>query len=132
VLTFGELAELVELDMRQHRADHPRGEGAQVRSPAAIDLNTTMLGPEQEQWLVANLDASTPGWNVLAESLRMGEMEPSARRLPASGARVPDWPSGSRRGWRPRHGHGGSSLYVPVNMRYAVTAVSGASPVIPR
>ena len=59
-LSWGALAELVVLDTRQYRTDHPCGEGAQVRCPAAIDPNTTMLGPQQEQWLLANLDASTP------------------------------------------------------------------------
>ena len=76
-LSWGALAELVVLDTRQYRTDHPCGEGAQVRCPAAMDPNTTMLGPEQEQWLLSTLDASTAGWNVLVQSLQMGELEQS-------------------------------------------------------
>jgi alkaline phosphatase D len=31
-----------------------------------MDPNSTMLGSEQEQWLLAGLDASAARWNVLA------------------------------------------------------------------
>ena len=74
-LNYGALAQFQVLDTRQYRSDHPCGEGAQVRCPAAVDPNTTMLGPEQEQWLLAGLDASTARWNVLAQSLQMAELE---------------------------------------------------------
>ena len=74
-LTFGDLVEFSVLDTRQYRTDHPCGEGAQVCCPAAIDPDTTMLGPEQEQWVLAGLDASTARWNVLAQSVQMAELE---------------------------------------------------------
>ena len=74
-LAWGDLASFQVLDTRQYRTDHPCGEGAQVRCPAATDPNTTMLGPQQEQWLLAGLDASIARWNVLAQSLQMAELE---------------------------------------------------------
>jgi alkaline phosphatase D len=65
-LAFGDLVEFSVLDGRQYRTDHPCGAGEQVRCPAAMDPNSTMLGSEQEQWLLAGLDASAARWNVLA------------------------------------------------------------------
>jgi alkaline phosphatase D len=74
-LTWGTLAEFQTLDNRQYRSDQPCGEGATVRCPAAYDPETTMLGPEQERWLLGNLDASQATWNVLAQSVQMAELE---------------------------------------------------------
>jgi alkaline phosphatase D len=72
---FGDLAEFAVLDGRQYRTDHPCGAGEQDRCPAAVDPNTTMLGPEQERWLLAGLDASAARWNVIAQQTLMAELE---------------------------------------------------------
>lgn len=77
-LTWGKLAEFQVLDTRQYRSDQPGGEGATVRSPAALDPNTTMLGPAQERWLLQNLDQSLATWNVLAQQVQMAELEQGA------------------------------------------------------
>ncbi len=74
-LTWGRLAEFQVLDTRQYRSDQPCGEGATVRCPAAYDPNTTMLGPDQERWLLGNLDQSQATWNVLAQQVQMAELE---------------------------------------------------------
>jgi alkaline phosphatase D len=74
-LTWGNLAEFQVLDTRQYRSDQPCGEGATVRCPAAYDPNTTMLGPEQERWLLRNLDESRATWNVLAQQVQMVELD---------------------------------------------------------
>jgi alkaline phosphatase D len=74
-LPWGQLAEFQVLDTRQYRSDQPGGEGATVRSPASLDPNTTMLGPDQERWLLQNLDASQATWNVLAQQVQMAEIE---------------------------------------------------------
>lgn len=74
-LAFGDLAGIHVLDTRQYRTDHPCGEGAQVRCPAALDPRTTMLGPEQEAWLLAGLDAATARWNVIAQQVQFHEFE---------------------------------------------------------
>jgi alkaline phosphatase D len=57
-----------------------------VRCPATYDPNTTMLGPNQERWLLQNLDQSQATWNVLAQQVQMAEMhqgidEPGAPEL---------------------------------------------------
>jgi alkaline phosphatase D len=74
-LGWGNLAEFQVLDTRQYRSDQPCGDGVQVRCPAALDPATTMLGPDQERWLLEGLDASTATWNVLAQQLMMARME---------------------------------------------------------
>jgi alkaline phosphatase D len=72
-LNFGDLLEFQVLDSRQYRSDQPSGDGAFVRSPASVDPATTLLGPEQERWLLQNLSASTSTWNVLAQQIMMAE-----------------------------------------------------------
>ena len=74
-LTYGDLAEFSALDTRQYRTDQPCGAGAQPRCAAALDPNATMLGPEQERWLLAGLDASTARWNVIAQQVMMAELD---------------------------------------------------------
>ena len=74
-LPYGNLAEFVVLDTRQYRDDQPCGDGVNVRCPAALDPNTTLLGPEQERWLLQTLDASPARWNVLAQQVMMAELE---------------------------------------------------------
>ena len=73
-LTFGDLAEFSVLDTRQYRSDHPCGAGEQAPCDAALDPNYTMLGPQQEQWLLAGLGRSTAQWNVIAQQVLMAEL----------------------------------------------------------
>jgi alkaline phosphatase D len=68
-LTWGDLAEFNVLDTRQYRTDHPCGDGVQVACPAGRDPEVTLLGPEQERWLLDGLDASRATWNVLAQQI---------------------------------------------------------------
>jgi len=72
--TYGDLAEFQVLDTRQYRTDHPCGEGELARCAAAVDPATTMTGPEQEQWLLSGLDASTARWNVIGQQVLMAEL----------------------------------------------------------
>jgi len=74
-LPYGTLAEFVVLDTRQYRDDQPCGDGVNVRCPAALDPATTLLGPEQERWLLQSLDASPARWNVLTQQVMMAELE---------------------------------------------------------
>ena len=74
-LTFGNLAEISVLDLRQYRSDHPCGDDTQVRCALALDPSTTMTGPDQERWLLEGLDASTATWNVLAQQVMMGQLD---------------------------------------------------------
>ncbi len=72
---FGDLAEFSVLDTRQYRTDHPCGAGEQTLCPATFDERTTLLGPEQERWLLSGLDASTARWNVIAQQVLMAALE---------------------------------------------------------
>lgn len=72
-LSFGDLMHVTVLDTRQYRDDHPAGDGVYPRSPASLDPNTTMLGPDQERWLMDKLSSSTSTWNVMAQQVNMAE-----------------------------------------------------------
>ncbi|RRJ29695.1 alkaline phosphatase [Halocatena pleomorpha] len=63
--TFGPLVEFNVLDTRQYRDD-------QVYSgDAAADPDRTLLGDEQEAWLIEGLTDSNARWNVLANQIPM-------------------------------------------------------------
>lgn len=74
---IGDLLELNMLDTRQYRTDQPcqtpdnggwgiiDGEACQER----FDPNRTILGEEQEQWLLWGMGRSRARWNVLAQGM---------------------------------------------------------------
>lgn len=68
-LNFGNLVEFNVLDTRQYRSDQPCNDSIEPRCPKAFDLNATMTGTEQEQWLLSNLERSQARWNVLAQQV---------------------------------------------------------------
>jgi alkaline phosphatase D len=69
-LRFGSLLEMSVLDTRQHRSlTEPCGYGTGPPCPEVFDPARTMLGPEQEAWLVDGLVASRARWNVLAQQV---------------------------------------------------------------
>ncbi|MFO1351278.1 MAG: alkaline phosphatase D family protein [Gammaproteobacteria bacterium] len=70
-LVFGDLLAVHVLDTRRFRTDQPCGDGGQARCPAAIDPRATMLGAEQERWLLEGLAASATRWNTLAQQVMM-------------------------------------------------------------
>lgn len=72
-LVFGDLMQVNVLDTRQYRDDHPSGDGVYPRTPGAVDPNTTMLGHDQERWLLDKLSASTATWNVMAQQVLFAE-----------------------------------------------------------
>jgi len=72
-LAFGDLMQVTVLDTRQYRDDHPSGDGVFPRTPASVDPNTTMLGPDQERWLLETLNTSTATWNVMAQQVLVAE-----------------------------------------------------------
>ncbi|WP_266080674.1 alkaline phosphatase D family protein [Haladaptatus caseinilyticus] len=61
--TFGEIAEFNVLDTRQYRDDQTSS------SEEAKDPERTILGDEQEQWLLDGFDSSSSKWNVLANQV---------------------------------------------------------------
>ena len=75
-LTYGDLIQLNVLDGRQHRTvpacgwDEPGWEEADA-CPAQYEPAVTMLGAEQEGWLLEGLASSTAQWNVLGSNVIM-------------------------------------------------------------
>ncbi len=65
---WGDLIEIALLDGRQYRSDQACGDATLSLDPPcaeALDPARTMLGAEQEQWLLDTLSASTAAWNVV-------------------------------------------------------------------
>jgi alkaline phosphatase D len=96
-VSFGRLAEFSVLDARQYRSDQPCGDGNKPQCAEALDPARSLLGQQQEQWLVGGLTASTARWNVLAQQVMMARVD----RLPGDdvGFSMDQWPGyeGNRR-----------------------------------
>jgi alkaline phosphatase D len=78
---FGGLARIHVLDDRQYRSPHAcappgRAGSAYVTDcPEAARPDRTLLGPEQERWLLEGLGASTARWNVIAQQTLMAPID---------------------------------------------------------
>ena len=71
---WGDLLTLALLDGRQYRSDQACGDAVLNLEPACpenADPSRTMLGDEQEQWLVDTLTASAAQWNVIGNQVVM-------------------------------------------------------------
>jgi alkaline phosphatase D len=71
---WGNLATFHVIDTRQYRSDQiaPCAQGERLPSgycPPAFDDQRTMLGAEQEDWLVKGLQQTSSGWNVIANQV---------------------------------------------------------------
>lgn len=79
--TVGDLIEFSVLDTRQYRSDQAcddngKGGGQVVTDcPERGDPNRTMLGDEQERWLLDGLANSGAQWNAIAQQYLMGSLE---------------------------------------------------------
>ena len=78
-VTYGALAEFSVIDTRQYRTRIPCDRRLRLYCAEAHDPAATILGAEQERWLLAGLGRSTARWNVLANQV------PVAPVLRASG-----------------------------------------------
>ncbi len=72
---FGTLANLFMLDTRQFRSDQPCGDNVKPRCPGMRDPKATMLGAEQERWLMAGLDRSRTSWNLLGQQVMTSRLD---------------------------------------------------------
>jgi len=79
-LDFGALARIDVLDDRQYRSPHPCAErGEMVRDCAQRwAADQTLLGAEQERWLLDGLARSPARWNVLAQQTLIAPFESRA------------------------------------------------------
>ncbi len=85
-LTFGDLAQFSVLDARQFRSRQVPGSTI-PESPERRDPSRTMLGSDQEAWLVDGLPRSRTIWNVVAQSVLFGllDIDPTSDRLFSAG-----------------------------------------------
>ncbi|WP_433326084.1 alkaline phosphatase D family protein [Spirillospora sp. CA-294931] len=68
-VAYGDLVEFDVLDGRQYRSDQACGDGSKVDCAARLDPARTMLGFDQEKWLIDGLAASKARWKVLANQV---------------------------------------------------------------
>jgi alkaline phosphatase D len=68
-LSFGNLVDFNVLDTRQYRDDQANGDGWKVPTPESDDPSRTLLGEQQEHWLLNGLAASQAKWKVLAQQV---------------------------------------------------------------
>lgn len=73
-LGFGDLIEMHVLDTRQYRSDQACGDRQKVRCEDALAPHRTMMGPDQERWLMEGMQASSARWNVLANQVMIAQM----------------------------------------------------------
>ncbi|KKB36654.1 alkaline phosphatase D family protein [Bacillus thermotolerans] len=66
---YGDLASFFVLDSRQYRDDQANDDGSKPHSPESLDPSRTLLGEEQEKWLLDHMEKSTSKWNVLAQQV---------------------------------------------------------------
>lgn len=74
--SWGSLARFWVLDTRQFRSDQPCDDGADA-VPCGDWGNPehTMMGEEQEKWLVDGLERSSAGWQILAQQIMMAPFD---------------------------------------------------------
>jgi alkaline phosphatase D len=65
----GGLAKFFVLDTRQYRTDQPCGDRRKAPCPEMFAAKSTMLGAEQERWLLDGVARSEARWNVLAQQV---------------------------------------------------------------
>lgn len=74
-LTYGNLARIYMLDTRQYRTDQPCGDGRKPACPESLDEKATIMGAEQEKWLMREMDRSRSKWNIIAQQVMMGQVD---------------------------------------------------------
>ncbi len=82
-VNFGRLASFDMLDTRQYRSNQPNDDGTKPLTPEVLDPNATMLGAQQEHWLMSRLIGSSSIWNILGQQVMMARVD----RIPGEEAR---------------------------------------------
>jgi alkaline phosphatase D len=77
-LSYGTLAKFYLLDTRQYRTDQPCGDGNKAPCPESLDPKGTIMGFEQEKWLMKEMAASKARWNVVAQQVMMAQVDSAA------------------------------------------------------
>ena len=73
--SYGTLASFFVLDTRQYRTDQPCGGEPRAACEGVFDPRATLLGPEQERWLLDGLRGSRHRWNVMPQQVMMARTD---------------------------------------------------------
>ena len=73
--TFGDLAEFNVVDTRQYRSNQPCGDGLKPYCDQALSPEQTIMGAEQERWLLEGLDRSQSIWNIIAQQVLLAQLD---------------------------------------------------------
>ena len=77
-LTYGDLAQFDVLDTRQYRTDQPCGDGTKPFCEEVFDPGATMLGSDQESWLLNGLQQTRARWKVIPQQVMMAPVDRTA------------------------------------------------------
>ena len=85
---FGRLADVNVLDTRHYRTDQPCGD-RNTDCPGRKASSQSIMGSDQEAWLLDGLRRSTARWNVIAQQVFMAQLDLKAG--PERGFYVDGW-----------------------------------------
>src|SRR5262245_51601491 len=74
-IAFGRLAQFDVLDTRQYRTDQACGDGTKPPCGGELAPEATLLGNQQEKWLLDGLARSPATWNILAQQVMMARVD---------------------------------------------------------
>ncbi|CDQ18504.1 alkaline phosphatase D family protein [Halobacillus karajensis] len=66
---YGNLANFMVLDTRQYRSDQANGDKSSPQTEESLDPTRTLLGDEQEAWVIDQMEKSHTSWNILAQQI---------------------------------------------------------------
>ncbi|MBB2899612.1 phosphodiesterase/alkaline phosphatase D-like protein [Kineococcus radiotolerans] len=72
-LTWGRLAAFHVLDTRQYRDDQPGGDEFPAAGPERDEPGRSILGEQQETWLLDGLESSAATWDVIGQQVMFHE-----------------------------------------------------------
>lgn len=75
---WGNLANFHMLDTRQYRDDQACGDGTRIDCADRLDPTRTIMGAEQEQWLMDGLRRSRARWDVLGQQVFFAQRDVTA------------------------------------------------------
>jgi alkaline phosphatase D len=75
---WGDLATFHMLDTRQYRDDQACGDGTRVDCAERLDPDRTIMGAEQEHWLVDGFRRSRSRWDVLGQQVSFAQRDLTA------------------------------------------------------
>lgn len=73
--SWGNLVSAHFLDTRQYRSDQACGDGDRVVCSEARAPERTLLGTEQERWLLESMSSSTSRWNLIGQQVLMMDLD---------------------------------------------------------